>query len=423
MINMKKKLVLKKSVLFILILLIIGSLVGGGYFFYTKKQEELEKARQEAIKKKIINIKKHYADTVYISKKSTLYEKKNDKYEIIGSIEKDNTIALDKMEINHKTKYFKIMNLDYYISYKNLKPSEEEIVINDRYKRYLAFNENIKTKKTIKLMQNNKVKYILNKELDTPIIEKDDNGYYIECLGEEYFISKDDVESVYEKQNNSDPEAVKIPVTANHFIYLEGDNTCNEIICHPASQIKEEYNYLRENNYFTLNTTELRKWLEDKIRLPEKSILITIDDGARAEKFIPLLEEYKVNATLFLISSWYPVDKFKSPYMEIASHTHALHEGGHCPGGQGSPLKCLDKKKLVDDLTTSRKTLNNTEAFCYPFYEFNDYSEQVVKEAGFKMAFIGGQMKARKGINIYRIPRITMTSTTTLQEYINYIKP
>ena len=180
---------------------------------------------------------------------------------------------------------------------------------------------------------------------------------------------------------------------------------------------------MKENNYFTLTTTELREWLEGKVRLPEKTLLITIDDGARAWDFVPLLNEYKINATLFLITSWYPLDKFQSPYMEIASHTHNYHTGGYCPGGQGSALKCVDKKLLLEDLTTSRKVLNNTEAFCYPFYEFNDYSESVLKEAGFKMAFIGGMKKVTKGVNPYRIPRISLNKHTTLNEYINYVKP
>ena len=235
-------------------------------------------------------------------------------------------------------------------------------------------------------------------------------------------LKKEDVESTYSKNNTDAVESTSIPVTCNHFIYLEGDNTCNEMICHHENQIKEEFKYLRDNNYFTLTTTELREWMEGKIRLPEKSILITIDDGARAWNFIPLLEEYKVNATLFLITGWYDLDRFQSPYMELASHTHDLHVGGKCPGGQGSGLKCLPKNVLLEDLKKSRDKLNGTEAFCYPFYEFNDYSTQVIKEAGFKMAFIGGMKKVTKSTDLYHIPRISFNSTTTLNEYINWIK-
>ena len=416
----KRKRKLKKKVIFILLFLII---IGAGLGFAIKY---FEKEHKQAIindrNKRISEIKKHYSEIVKVNSDTKLYSFNKKSYKEAGSISKDTLIKLDKIKINSDTKYFKIMDTDYYISYDKVSPSKETIVINDRYKNYLLFNENIKSKNPVKLYKSDKVIYTLNKTLDLPIIKKDDLGYYVEYFNELYLIKKEDVESTYQKNNTNEVESTSVPVTCNHFIYLEGDKTCNEIICHSEKQIREEFNYLRENKYFTLTTTELREWIEGKIRLPEKSILITIDDGARAWNFIPLLEEYKLNATLFLITGWYDLDRFQSPYLELASHTHDLHVGGKCPGGQGSGLKCLDKKFLLEDLKKSRDKLHGTEAFCYPFYEFNDYSTQVIKEAGFKMAFIGGMQKATKKSDLYHIPRISFNSSTTLNEYINYIK-
>ena len=84
-------------------------------------------------------------------------------------------------------------------------------------------------------------------------------------------------------------------------------------------------------------------FINGKINLGKNSILITIDDGARATNFLPVLHEYKINATLFLISSWYKTSDFNSNYLELASHTNNLHTPGVCSGGQGSPLKCMNK--------------------------------------------------------------------------------
>ena len=203
-------------------------------------------------------------------------------------------------------------------------------------------------------------------------------------------------------------------------MYLENES-CNEIICHPVKQVKEQFQYLNDNNFFTINTTELRLYIENKLKLPKKTVLITIDDGAFAWNFPKVLEEYKINATLFLVTSWYSEDKFKSDYLEIASHTDNLHITGQCPGDQGSPLKCKEKDFLLNDLKKSREKLNQTEAFCYPFYEFNDYTISIVKEAGFKMAFAGGTQKARVGTDLFKIPRITMLHDTTLDEYIRVV--
>lgn len=415
-----KKRKLKKKVIVVLFVIVL-LLAVGGYFLYSNYKEEQIKKKELEIKNKIKKIKSHYNEIVVINNDSKFYEKNNDKYNEVGTISKDEIINLDKINIDENTKYFKFGN--YYIPYEKVTPSKEKVTKSDRYKHYIVFNENIKTKDNFSLYRNDKIIYKINKSIDVPIIKKYESGYYIEYFGELLFVKKEEVTNTYEKNNTTEVVASEIPVTCNHFIYLHGDTTCNEMICHSEDQIREEFNYLRENNYFTLTTTELREWMEGKIRLPEKSLLITIDDGSRAWNFIPLLEEYKINATLFLITGWYPKDKFASPYMELASHTHDLHTGGKCPGGQGSGLKCLPEKNLLDDLTLSRQVLDNTEAFCYPFYEFNDYSESILKKAGFKMAFIGGMKKVTPGINPYRIPRISFNNTTTLDEYINYVKP
>ena len=422
---MKKK-KLKKSVLLVVILLIL--IVAGtfSFFVYTKHQEEikiqLKKAKEESLLK---SINSSYSNKVIVTKDTKIYKLDKEKYVEVGTISKGQILNLEEnLKIDLNTKYFKIANSELYISYKDVKPTEENVAVSDeRYKRYLLFDENVITKENAKLYNRDKttLEYTIKEKLDLPIIVKDDAGVFVEYFNKLMFIKLEDMESTYPKANNALEEASSIPVTCYHFIYLPGDDTCNEIICHSQAQIESHFTYLTQNNYFSINTTELRLFIEGKLRLPKNTILITIDDGARAEKFIPLLEQYKLNATLFLVSSWYPKENFASPYMEIASHTHNLHTGGKCPGGQGGWIKCLEHDALLADFVTSRQTLDNTEAFCYPFYEYNNYSISVLKEAGFKMGFAGGQKKVTRGIDLFNIPRITIHNSTSLSEYINYV--
>lgn len=419
---MKKKKKLKKKV--ILFLVIFLALFGGVFSFYVYREDlkEKEQKRLEFEKKqKIKEISSHFSNIVEFNNNAVMYEENNGKYVEVATISSGERVILDDCDINEKTKYFKIKDNEYYVSYNDVKPVDTFNNKNDRYKNYLVFNENIVSKENAKLYRDGKLVYTVKKSFEEEIIIKDDNGYYIEYLNELLFINNDDVLNVKEVNNTTLKEASAVPVTVYHFIYLEGDNTCGEAICHSEKQIREHFTYLNENNFFTMNTTELRLYLEGKLRVPEKSILITIDDGARAWNFVPLLEEFKINATLFLISSWYDKERFASPYMEIASHTHNLHTPRVCPGGQGSPLKCLDKEKLVSDLKQSRETLDGTETFCFPFYEYNDYGISALQEAGFKMAFIGGYRKVTKGVNLYKIPRIPLTGYTTLEQYAKYI--
>lgn len=414
----RKRKIKNKFLIFgiLIFVILIASGVVGTYIYNVQKQKE-----KDIIEKKIKEINDHYNDVVSINKDCSLYEKKDGKYIEVGTIAKDEVVSLEKTKINENTKYFKIKELDYYVKYPNVEKAESLVQKSDRYKKYLVFNENVTTKENAKLYRDGKVIYTLKNSIEEEIVLKDDNGYYIEHFGELFFINSSDVLTTKEAINTDEEEASGIPVTVYHFIYLNGDTSCNEAICHSENQIREHFTYLNENNFFTMTTTELRLYLEGKLRAPKKSILITIDDGSRAWNFVPILEEYKINATLFLISSWYEKEKFTSDYLELASHTHNLHTPRVCPGGQGSPLKCLDKTSLVADLKTSREVLDGTEAFCFPFYEFNDYGISALQEAGFKMAFIGGYRKATRGVNLFKIPRIPLTDYTTLTQYANYI--
>lgn len=408
-----------KTILSCLVLLVL-CLVGIIYLEHdrNKSLEEAKALDEKALVEKINN---SYNKYVKVKNGTILYKKDGNKYVEVLKVNSEKDYTLGDIKIDKNTKYFYIEELGYYVRYQDVLKVDSLVSKDLRYKNYLPFNENVITKDIVNLYQNDGVVYELYSSLDVPIIMKADGGYYVEYNNELYLVKSEDILKTYENENTNLVSATSVPVTVYHFIYLEGDTSCNEAICHSESQIRSHFNYLRENNFFTLTTTELGMFIDGKIRLPEKSLLITIDDGARAWNFIPLLEEYKVNATLFLISSWYDKAQFESPYMELASHTHNLHTPGVCSGGQGSPLKCADRAGLVEDLKTSREVLNGTKAFCFPFYEYNDYALSVIEEAGFEMGFIGGYKNATPGINKLKIPRIPLNDYTTLNQYINIV--
>ena len=407
-----KKFVLNISISLLIVLLLVVS-----YYLYDN-----EKNKEILInnKKILTDINKHYNKYVITTKKSNIYKKANGKYISIGTINSGEKLTLKDTIIKLSTKYIKIDNTNYYIYYKDVEKIDE--FINDnRYKNYIYFNEKLKTKNSFSLYRDNKEIYIFNEAMDFQILIKDDNRYGVVYDNLLYYILKDDVEKIYTNEVDYREKATEIPVTVYHFLYLENE-VCDEIICNSIKQVREEFDYLKQNNYFTINTKEMEYFINGKINLGKNSILITIDDGARANKFLPVLDEYKINATLFLISSWYKISDFDSNYLELASHTNNLHTPGVCSGGQGSPLKCMNKEEALKDLELSRKTLNDTEAFCFPFYEYNDYAIDLVKTAGFKTAYIGGDKKASIGINNYTIPRITIHNNISLDNYINLIK-
>ena len=216
-----------------------------------------------------------------------------------------------------------------------------------------------------------------------------------------------------------------IAVLNYHFFYDSSlGETCNENICLDVSVFRQQLDYLKNNGYKTLTMEEFRKWIYGEIELPEKSVLITIDDGAmgtgihNGNKLIPILEEYNMHATLFLISGWWDVNNYRSPNLDIQSHTYDMHQYGSCGKGQ---VVCATKEELLTDLKNSLAIVDNNNSFCFPFYSYSDLSIEAVKESGFKMSFIGGNRKATRNSDKYKIPRYPIHKTTTMQQFIQMV--
>ncbi len=218
--------------------------------------------------------------------------------------------------------------------------------------------------------------------------------------------------------------ATSIAVLNYHFFYNpETGEECNESICLSVQNFEEQLKYLQDNGYRTLTMKEFNDWMDGKIELPKKSVLLTVDDGAMGtDTHLPaLLEKYDAKATLFLISGWWPLSKYRLGNLELQSHGHDLHHNSFCRDGScGKKGLILSKEELQADLQLSKETIGEPIAFCYPFYAYNQTLINAVKEE-FELAFIGGNQKATRKSNKYKIPRYVIYKTTSLASFKNMI--
>lgn len=369
--------------------------------------------------------KNYYNQYVKTKDDTLLY---NDEDEKVGLIAKNVELELEEIDINKDTKYFKtiINNKEYYIDYKNLEKINDLSEINNRYKNYIVFNENIITDENTSFYDdNNNLVYEISESLNLPIIIKNEDSYGVEFNNNLLYVKKEDVKEIVDNENTQEKNSTGVPVLNYHFVFENSDTSCNEEICHSATQIKEHFSYIKENNFFTPTMKELEMYIDGKLQLPQKSVSITFDDGTRADVAKKYVDMYEINATLFLITSWFNKDEFESEYLEVHSHGDDIHNGGVCPGGQGGAIKCLEEEKLLADLKLSREKLNNTTVFCYPFYEYNEYSIEMLKKAGFTMAFAGemagGKHIVKVNADKYRLPRWVIVNWTTKDQFISYV--
>lgn len=417
----------KLNIIIPIILIIVICLLAG--FTIRNNYLQNEELRKETLKKEILS---HYNEYVITNKESEIYTLTNSEYQKSGKVGKGQELTLDTKDITYEDEYLKIKTFEseYYIYYKDIDIIEDIKILDNRYKQYIVFNKNIITKNITNFYdEEDNLIYTLNKSFNLPIIINKENIFGVEFNNRLLYIKKEDVSEVVDSKNTELDNTSGIAVLNYHFFYDDSKqseiNDCNQIICLSTTNLKKQLDYITNNHIFTPTMKELEMYIDGYLRLP-KSVVLTIDDGWRADIGSNIMADYKLNATVFLMSADYDPNPYSNDFVEVHSHGHALHKAGVCPGGQGGAIKCLEKSKLLEDLSASRKKLDNTTVFCYPFYEYNNYSIEVLKEAGFTMAFGGygeeGKYKVSPGINKYKLPRYIVynnTTTSALASYIN----
>ncbi len=244
----------------------------------------------------------------------------------------------------------------------------------------------------------------------------------------EYSKPKEIIQSTsLKKLPNMEEKATNIAVLNYHFFYGDGES-CGSGICLEVNKFREQLQFLKDNQYKTLTMEEYRAWMYGEIELPARSVLLTIDDGAmgtgkhNGNKLIPLLEEFDMHATLFLISGWWAKSNYLSDHLDIESHTYDMHTERVCSNQtRGAQMLCSSKEQVMEDLRKSIDIIGSSIAFCFPFYAYNSSAIQSVKEAGFKLAFVGGNRKSNRSNDKYMIPRYPIQGSITLNEFINMI--
>ena len=102
---------------------------------------------------------------------------------------------------------------------------------------------------------------------------------------------------------------------------------------------------------------------------------------------------------------------------------HGLKTGDDCPNSKfRGGITCFDEETILNDLKQSRESLNNSTYLCYPFYDYSNMAIELLKKAGFTMAFAGWNGTSVKvGQDKFRIPRYVIYSNTSMDTFISYV--
>jgi hypothetical protein len=161
-------------------------------------------------------------------------------------------------------------------------------------------------------------KYYFYEEVYSP------NSFVVNNLKEDLIYAKYDLKySDLEVHNYSNSSTQLIPVLVYHGIWNEPYK--NDVTIY---NFEDQMRTLKENGYETITLEEFENFVNGKIELPEKSFMITFDDGVKSSYYNtdPILTSLDYNAIMFIITK-YSLDEGSSYYLSLEEIREMLGTG------------------------------------------------------------------------------------------------
>ena len=204
---------------------------------------------------------------------------------------------------------------------------------------------------------------------------------------------------------------VRLPIIMYHSILKDPAKTGKYVIT--PKRLEEDLLSLRGNGYETVVVADLIAYVESGVPLPEKPVMITLDDGYlnNLTYLLPLLETYDMRAVISVIGkyselysdtpdpnpsyahlTWADIRTLaESGRVEIQNHSYNMHRQESRRGASRRKGETLEAytQALTDDVT-HLQTLLETQcgltptAFVYPYGQLSKGADEILKSLGFQ---------------------------------------
>ncbi len=218
------------------------------------------------------------------------------------------------------------------------------------------------------------------------------------------------------------------------LLYHSVDDS-GSVISISLQQFKEQMRYLKNSGYETISLDRYVGYVMGLSNFPEKSVVITFDDGFKnnyTEAF-PLLKKYGFTATVFIStdhvgksSSWerdpsipeLPMLNWEEiKEMSDCGIRFESHACGHCY------LSRLLEDEARHELIKSKAIIENkigreVTFFCHPYGDWSADTKRLAKECGYKAAFTQpgfGSVSSKE--DLYDLKRIGTAQFSCLEDF------
>lgn len=243
-------------------------------------------------------------------------------------------------------------------------------------------------------------------------------------------------------------DKIFLPVIMYHSIH-EGAAADYEVT---PFQIESDLKYLKENGYHSVSAQNLIDYVYNGGELPEKPVMITLDDGFYNNFYylLPLLEKYDMTAIVSIVGTYTENDAVADPHIpeysyltwedinnmldsgrfEIGNHTFDMHssegsrKGCHIKKDESSEEYYFAFENDISKLQTLIKenTGISPVIFTYPFGYTCKESIPILRENGFLITFNCYEKPnyiTRDSDCLYEINRYNRSGLYSTQEFMS----
>lgn len=191
-------------------------------------------------------------------------------------------------------------------------------------------------------------------------------------------------------------------------------------------ELKDQFEFFKINGYEVIRLKTLVDALIEKKPISDKWVVLTIDDGYKSfyENGLNIFKEYGYPFTLFVYAqaskSKYgdfmtvPMLKDTQKYGELGLHTYSHPHMTHLSNEEV-------EQEMEKGIEFFQKKLGFTpEYFAYPYGEFDERIQSLIKKYNFKAILNQNMGAVSKKSDRFNLDRSALTQGAELQGYLDY---